>query len=62
MRMTRTASLPFPAAAPFGTDADCGRLGEVLRGFWLRLISLPDRGSTAPPDEVLDAFYRFPWL
>jgi|HubBroStandDraft_4_1064222.scaffolds.fasta_scaffold68217_3 hypothetical protein len=61
MRMTRTASPPFPAgASPFGNDTARGRLGKVLRELWLRLISLPDRGREARPDDVPREVFRFP--
>ena len=36
------------------------RLSGPLRRLWLAVITLPDRGRDASPDDVPPEFFRFP--
>jgi len=62
MRMTRTASMPWPGdvgtldPAPNGRGIGIARAG--LSAVWARLVTLPDRGDAA--EELPETFYQFP--
>lgn len=65
MTMLRTAPLLWPAEAKtlipdIERAGDWQRANRTLRRLWAGLISLPDRGGAAAPDDVPREFYRFP--
>jgi hypothetical protein len=48
---------------PTGAESDnrvWARTTKVLATLWVALISLPDRGAAAIPDDLPCEFYRYP--
>jgi len=62
---TNTGAMTWPSgAAVFPAEIGLARLWrrsrEALRRPWAALITLPDRGSAATPDELPPEYFRYP--
>jgi len=57
------ATMAWPAAIEISEPGGArirDRANAVLHHLWITLVSLPDRGNDAAPDDVPPEFYRFP--